>query len=408
MSKEEMPIVIATMISEKDKIVGIDGDGIIALMKDKFKKENTDREIVIVNLNDINIEYREEDNLEIRRMIDGGLFDAVAFTLNGYDALEKVGVFDIEGLSDRGIPQFYNIFEDDSIEKSVIISTRLADRDIKHYSIRASDISQILAIPNSVTVSALKREQKVIESENLLEYIEENVINKFRKKDEYTAEHLIAVSEIAVEIAKALGKEVIPEEDIDIVRKGGLFHDIGKLWTSNYVLNKPERLNDKEFAHIEQHVPLGEAEMARIHIGKKYERVKSIVSQHQEKYDGTGYPSRLEGKDTDIIARIIQVADGVHAMCGRHYQDPKSNEEIIKELNKNSNYENIDKIDENGRLIGCQFDRNIALACINIIEKGTLNLQKYRDENKKLFEKQRKEEEAKLSGTKKDTDAGVR
>ena len=134
-------------------------------------------------------------------------------------------------------------------------------------------------------------------------------------KDPYTAGHSIRVQRIAVSIAQELG---VPPKDLDAVRHGGLFHDIGKIAIPDVLLTKPAKLTEDEFELMKRH----SSEGARI--VSKFGRLRecgSIIRHHHERWDGKGYPERLAGEDIPLLATIVGFAEAWDAMIiERPYQ----------------------------------------------------------------------------------------
>jgi putative nucleotidyltransferase with HDIG domain len=146
-------------------------------------------------------------------------------------------------------------------------------------------------------------------------------------KDPYTAGHSLRVQRIAVSIAQELG---VPPKDIEAVRFGGLFHDIGKIAIPDVLLTKPARLTEDEFELMKRH----SAEGARI--VSKFGRLREcvpLIRHHHERWDGTGYPERLAGEDIPALATIIGFADAWDAMTiERPYQRALRSEEAFAEV----------------------------------------------------------------------------
>ncbi len=105
-------------------------------------------------------------------------------------------------------------------------------------------------------------------------------------KDSYTKNHSDRVSYYAVLLAKALG---LPDDQIEQIRVGGLFHDIGKIGIPDSILQKNDKLTDDEYDHIKTHPSIGEK---ILHPAKIFDDIIPIVKHHHERFDGRGYPGR--------------------------------------------------------------------------------------------------------------------
>lgn len=122
-------------------------------------------------------------------------------------------------------------------------------------------------------------------------------------KSKWTAGHSERVAALGCRLAKAMG---LSDKQIETIHRGGLLHDIGKIGIPVAILDKPSGLTDKEFAEIKNHPAIGGKILEPI---KAYQDILPLVLHHHEKFDGSGYPDRLQGEKIDIRARILAVAD---------------------------------------------------------------------------------------------------
>jgi len=129
------------------------------------------------------------------------------------------------------------------------------------------------------------------------------------KRDPYTAGHQRRVTALACAIWDRLS---LPREARDGLRVAGMLHDLGKLQIPADILSKPTRLSKAEFSLIQEH-PMSAWEILRL--AEFPWPVATIVRQHHERLDGTGYPDGL--KDGDILREscILAIADVVEAMA---------------------------------------------------------------------------------------------
>jgi putative two-component system response regulator len=127
-------------------------------------------------------------------------------------------------------------------------------------------------------------------------------------RDVYTHGHVERVTEYALSIGRMLNLSVTLLEEL---RFGGILHDIGKIHVSEAILRKPGKLTDIEWQEMRRHPILG-AEML-VNIPYLYPSVP-IIRSHHERWDGMGYPDRLIGEQTPLLARIVAVADSFDAI----------------------------------------------------------------------------------------------
>ena len=83
-------------------------------------------------------------------------------------------------------------------------------------------------------------------------------------------------------------------------------HDVGKIGISEAVLSTPGKLEPEEFEHIKQHPLLGKNILTKL---KDIDTAYIIAYDHQERWDGKGYPRGLSGTGIPLVARIVTVAD---------------------------------------------------------------------------------------------------
>lgn len=127
--------------------------------------------------------------------------------------------------------------------------------------------------------------------------------------DDYTFDHSVRVSMISGLLAKWCG---YPERVVKEAATSGLLHDIGKCNIPDEILNKPAPLDPEEYKVIKTHATLGYVLVKEI--PNVDENILMGVLQHHERMDGTGYPNGLKGKEINLIARIVAIADVYCAM----------------------------------------------------------------------------------------------
>jgi len=135
-------------------------------------------------------------------------------------------------------------------------------------------------------------------------------------RDPYTAGHQRRVTLLACAIAEEMG---LTNDQFDGLRMAGLIHDLGKLNVPAEVLSKPGRINDIEFSIIRFHPQICHDIIKTIELPWP---VATIVLQHHERLDGSGYPQGLKDGEIMLEARILAVADVVEAMASHRPYRP--------------------------------------------------------------------------------------
>lgn len=143
-------------------------------------------------------------------------------------------------------------------------------------------------------------------------------------RDRETEGHSIRVSHLAVKLGKALN---FSNEQLKVLERGSLLHDIGKIGISDAILHKPDKLNDEEWKLMKLHPDIG----SKIVEGIPFlEDTIPLIRHHQERWNGTGYPSQLKGKEIPILARLFAVVDAFDALTSnRPYRQKISTEEAL-------------------------------------------------------------------------------
>jgi response regulator RpfG family c-di-GMP phosphodiesterase len=149
-------------------------------------------------------------------------------------------------------------------------------------------------------------------------------------RDTETQWHSRRVSRFTRRIAEQLG--VTDAHQLRTIEMGSLLHDIGKIGVRDAVLLKPGPLDNDEWIEMREHPRLGWALLQRIEFLRD---ASAIVLQHQERYDGKGYPSGLKGEEIVLGARLFAVADTYDAITSdRPYRKAQSHEAALAELKR--------------------------------------------------------------------------
>lgn len=198
--------------------------------------------------------------------------------------------------------------------------------------------------------------------------IQESIIIDFadlvESRDKSTGDHVKKTSEYVREIAMELRDEgkfsdVLTDEYISKIVRSAPLHDIGKITVSDVILNKPGRLTPEEFEIMKTHTTAGRDILINSSTmeesGDFLDEAIDMAVYHHERWDGTGYPEGLKGKEIPLSARIMAVADVFDALVSKRcYKEPFSFEKAIEILKEES---------------GTHFDPEIVDAFIKIAER---------------------------------------
>jgi hypothetical protein len=171
------------------------------------------------------------------------------------------------------------------------------------------------------------------------------------EEDEYTGRHSQDVVRLSVRVTEALGcgEEVRRETEL-----GAMLHDIGKIAIPSTILNKPGRLDAREWAVMQTHTVEGQRMLNRI--GGLLGQVGVIVRASHERWDGRGYPDGLRGDDIPLAARIVCACDAFNAMTThRPYRSAMPPSAAVAELEAGA---------------GSQFDPQIVDTVVTLARAG--------------------------------------
>jgi putative nucleotidyltransferase with HDIG domain len=168
-------------------------------------------------------------------------------------------------------------------------------------------------------------------------------------KDSYTADHAHSIADLAVEVGRELGLE---GSELDDLRYGAIFHDIGKIAIPDAILGKEGPLTEDEFTIVRRHPVVGDEILAPVPF---LSGVRRIVRHDHEHWDGTGYPDGLRGPQIPLGARVVLAVDAYHAMTSdRPYRGAMGHEEALEELRSHA---------------GHQFDPDVVDALLRVFDR---------------------------------------
>jgi len=150
-------------------------------------------------------------------------------------------------------------------------------------------------------------------------------------RDTYTSGHQKRVARLSLNIASKWN--ITDPKLLSTIYFGALMHDIGKIGIPMEYLVTPRRLTEHEYGVMKSHVVIGNKIIE--HMDFPWD-IKSVVFQHHERIDGSGYPNGLKGEEITIPARIVAIADVYEAMStNRPYRESLPHETILNYLKDN-------------------------------------------------------------------------
>jgi putative nucleotidyltransferase with HDIG domain len=166
--------------------------------------------------------------------------------------------------------------------------------------------------------------------------------------DSYTGEHCKGVVRLALDVARELGLDADQQRNVEF---GALLHDVGKIAIPKEIINKPGRLDEREWTIIKTHTIEGQKMLERV--GGFMGEIGQIVRSCHEHWDGAGYPDGLSSTAIAVEARIIAACDAFNAMTTtRSYRRAMSSADALAELERNA---------------GSQFDPAVVRAILSVV-----------------------------------------
>jgi diguanylate cyclase (GGDEF)-like protein len=189
------------------------------------------------------------------------------------------------------------------------ISFRNVQRNAENYLYRAKIISRKTSRTNAV----------------------DTIMQTLYEKSAREQAHSIRVSNMCKKVANQLG---LSHDRINEIEIAGMLHDIGKIAIEAKILNKPAKLDKREWLEIKRHPVVGYNILNTI---DELKMLAQWILAHHERWDGTGYPVGLKGDDIPFESRIIAIVDAYDAMTeDRTYRDPLSKKDALHEIYKNA------------------------------------------------------------------------
>lgn len=154
-------------------------------------------------------------------------------------------------------------------------------------------------------VDQVKRDLRIREMDTLF-----RLAGAADRRDAVTGAHLKRMAKYSALIARGIG---LSEEQVEAIELAAPMHDIGKIGIPDAIMQKKDRLSPEEVVIMQTHAQIG-YEILKDSPSRFLQAAAVIAQNHHEKFDGTGYPAGLKGKDIPLKARIVALADVFDAL----------------------------------------------------------------------------------------------
>jgi len=209
------------------------------------------------------------------------------------------------------------------------------------------NVERLIREEVAVRTDELMAERRAVQTMSVA--VIDALINAQEAKDVFLRGHSQRVADLAASIASALG---LDDELVEDIRLAGRVHDVGKIGIRESVLNKPGTLTPEEFDHVKESVRLSVEILSPL---RHLARILPYIQDHQEHWDGGGYPRGLAGAEIAIGGRILHVADAYDAMTSRRaFREPMLPADAINVLSAHA---------------GRQFDPEVFQAFKSVVQR---------------------------------------
>jgi PAS domain S-box-containing protein len=254
-----------------------------------------------------------------------------ATEMTGYSRTELLNMEVSDLHPERSMDKVRNAFQKllDEGEVKVELPYLARDDTEGQMVLKAVEISENRYLGFSLDVTERKEAEEKLEQVTLetLQALNRTI----EAKDEYTGKHIDRVQKYSVKVGE---KFDLSDERLEQIKYASILHDIGKIGIPDSILGKSGELTEDEWDEMEKHPRIGEKIVEKV---GQLERAAKIIGQHQEHYDGSGYPRGLSGEELTLEARIIAVVDAWDAMrTDRPYREALPRSEAIRELKENA------------------------------------------------------------------------
>lgn len=202
----------------------------------------------------------------------------------------------------------------------------------------------------TIATRARKMLENVFHRKQKIESMQQQMIYSFanliESRDDVTGQHVKRTSAYVRLIAEELKyngfySDELDDSSLEYICLAAPIHDIGKMKIPDSILCKPSGLTDAEYNYIKSHTVRGEEiiqkTMANLEDDEFLHYAKNVALYHHERWDGTGYPMGLSGRNIPLCARIMAVADVFDALVSkRSYKNSFTLDDAFEQLEKGS------------------------------------------------------------------------
>ncbi|MDW7669038.1 MAG: HD-GYP domain-containing protein [Bacillota bacterium] len=251
----------------------------------------------------------------IQSIVENAILKNTIYGPNGNILLKEGVVLDSYYLSKLKEVGINGVYIEDELSKGIEIKNIISE-ELRHEAVRSVQETFIYAQKSHASDKEFEKNNDIINkvTKKIVDEIlssEELMINMIDLKvfDDYTFYHSLNVAIISIVLGVSLN---FTKEELYALGLGAILHDIGKIFVPKEILNKPAKLDDKEWSRIRNHPTIG-FKFLKDKFKLPADAYKGI-QMHHERWNGSGYPKKHSHNDISKYGRIIAVADVYDAL----------------------------------------------------------------------------------------------
>lgn len=199
---------------------------------------------------------------------------------------------------------------------------------------KQGDVIEFMSIRNDITEVIRLQEEIEKTQQEVIYYLGEVAESKSKE----TGNHVKRVAEYSRLLALKYGMD---SKEANLIANASPMHDIGKVGIPDYILHKEGKLTEQEWEIMQTHAALG-YNVFKNSTHPLLQTAALIALEHHEKYNGTGYPQKLQGENIHLYARIVAIADVFDALSHDRCYKKAWNDDIIFEFFEREKGEHFD------------------------------------------------------------------
>ena len=190
------------------------------------------------------------------------------------------------------------------------------ERALEYHELRAENRNYQAQLINIVNMKSSESRRALEKIKAAYDYTFDTVVAMLDAREKYTSRHSIRVRDLTILMAREIG---FKPNQIDMIARGALLHDIGKIGIPDAILQKPGPLTPDERLIMQTHPEIGFNLLKENHVLKG---AANVVLSHHERWDGAGYPHGLDGTNIPHGARIFSIIDSYDAIRSKRIYKP--------------------------------------------------------------------------------------